>query len=196
MTIGVGHVLIDRGFMVEDPTRAAANREMIKQDVAGHPRRSWNLDEPMMQIKEEEILPMTTETVAINDHEKEKDAMLEDYRNPNLPVAKFLTKYHISTKTWSELKEKWNVKPKGRHHKNRKKPVISNAKLEKPPDTKLPTFPAPIEEITKRLDALSNHLAAMDLVLTSINQTVDELLSAGYMEKETTWVSSAPTLFP
>jgi len=117
----IGSVIVDRGFMVEDPERAAANRLMIDQDNERKPRRGWNLNEPLIEVG--------------RDFEKEKDAMLEDYRNRTLPLAKMLAKYHISTHTWQKLKEKWNVPSKSRHPRGgKRKPIKTLVKVDQKVD--------------------------------------------------------------
>jgi hypothetical protein len=137
----------------------------------------WKLPANSEEIKQEVIKDMQ-KVVLVSDEEqeKQKDAIIADYLNPNITLAQMLVKWHIQSTRWHVLRAKWNVPSKGRQGGNRKRTGTKPAKIE----TKTANPETPVAQ---RLDAISNHLGAMDLVLTNMDSSLNDLNNRGYMDE-------------
>jgi len=77
------------------------------------------------------------------DWEKEKDAVLKDYRN--LKLHDFYAKWKLNSSRWLKLKKQWGVKGKG--HYSHGKPAVTKPETKEPKsETKAPVNNPPAHE--------------------------------------------------
>jgi hypothetical protein len=128
----------------------------------------WKLPANSEEIKQEVIKDMQ-KVVLVSDEEleKQKDAIIADYLNPNITLAQMLVKWHIQTTRWHDLKIKWNIPSKGQRGKTKVlKPVakpVGNMPDSTKTDTKkeniMPKYTCPYCEVGwSQADALIQHM--------------------------------------
>jgi rubredoxin len=127
MTLSMELMDIKDGNFVLDLEAAARNRANIERmrkrekEVDKNDLRSWKPVLKPVEIKQEVIKDMQ-KVVLVSDEEleKQKEAIIADYLNPDMTLAQMLVKWHIQTTRWHDLRIKWNVpsKGKGKHPNN------------------------------------------------------------------------------